>query len=494
MGGANLLGTYGQRYPQDFPAEPLFSDVTAGNAQQLASWSSRGPADDGRIKPDVVAPGTWILSGYSSLYQEGYGGSTNPQNGIYQWDGWGMPYNSEYKYMGGTSMSNPIAAGGATVVKDYYQKAHSIDASAALVKATLINSAVDLQDENNDGVNDNNFPIPNMHEGWGLINLDAATDGTLQYVDEGAGLSTGGSQTFDVTPTGGPLKVTLVWSDYPSTETATANLVNDLDLTVSGGSTYRGNNFSGGWSQTGGSADRVNNVENVYILSPGTGAYTVTVNAYNVPNGPQKFALVVDGGTIGTGGPTTGTLEGTVTDASTTNPISGATVTIVGGASTTTDGSGFYQFTNVAQGTYDVTASATGYDPSTANGVTVTAGNTTIQNFALTPVTSGGTIHVGALSGSSTVRRNNWSATVVVTVHDSGHSPVPNVTVTGDWTGASFNGGSNTCITDGSGQCSVSTGNIKNTSSVTYTVTNLSGTGYTYDAGANEATSITVNQ
>jgi hypothetical protein len=218
------------------------------------------------------------------------------------------------------------------------------------------------------------------------------------------------------------------------------------------------------------------------------------VNAYNVPNGPQKFALVVDGGTIGSGGPTTGTLEGTVTDASTSNPISGATVTIVGGASTTTDGSGFYQFTNVAQGTYDVTASATGYDPSTANGVTVTAGNTTIQNFALTPVTSGGTIHVGALSGSSTVRRNNWSATVVVTVHDSGHSPVPNVTVTGDWTGASFNGGSNTCITDGSGQCSVSTGNIKNTSSVTYTVTNLSGTGYTYDAGANEATSITVNQ
>jgi hypothetical protein len=577
MGGHNILGTAGSRW--GFTAEPLFSDVTAGNTQQMAPFSSRGPTDDGRIKPDVVAPGTWILSGYSSLYQEGYGGSTNPQNNLYQWDGWGMPYNSEYKYMGGTSMSNPIAAGGATVVKDYYQKAHGLVASAALVKATLINSAVDLLDENNDGVNDNAYPIPNVHEGWGLINLDAATDGTLQYVDEGVGLSTGGSQTFDITPTGGPLKVTLVWSDYPSTETATANLVNDLDLTVSGGNTYRGNVFSGGWSQTGGSADRVNNVENVYIQSPGTGAYTVTVNAYNVPNGPQKFALVVDGGTIGSGGPTTGTLEGTVTDASTSNPISGATVTIVGGASTTsnasgfyqftnvtpgtydvtasasgydpstangvsvtagntttqdfaltasgpttgtlqgtvrdasttnpisgatvtiagggsttTDGSGFYQFTNVAQGTYDVTASAAGYNSSTSNGVTVTAGNTTTQNFALTPVTSGGTIHVGALSGSSTVRRNNWSATVVITVHDSSHSPVPNVTVTGDWTGASFNGGSNTCVTDGSGQCSVATGNMKNDPSVTYTVTNLSGTGYTYDAGANEETSITVNQ
>jgi hypothetical protein len=201
----------------------------------------------------------------------------------------------------------------------------------------------------------------------------------------------------------------------------------------------------------------------------------------------QDFALTASG-------PTTGTLQGTVRDASTTNPISGATVTIAGGGSTTTDGSGFYQFTNVAQGTYDVTASAAGYNSSTSNGVTVTAGNTTTQNFALTPVTSGGTIHVGALSGSSTVRRNNWSATVVITVHDSSHSPVPNVTVTGDWTGASFNGGSNTCVTDGSGQCSVATGNMKNDPSVTYTVTNLSGTGYTYDAGANEETSITVNQ
>jgi hypothetical protein len=80
-------------------------------------------------------------------------------------------------------------------------------------------------------------------------------------------------------------------------------------------------------------------------------------------------------------------------------------------------------------------------------------------------------------------------------VHDNNHNPVANVTVTGNWSGASFNGGSNTCITDGSGQCSVSTGNIKtNFSSVTYTVTDLAGTGYTYDAGANHVTSITVNR
>lgn len=299
MGGTqqNFLGTAGQRW--GFTTEPLNSDVSAGNSQQMAPFSSRGPTDDGRIKPDVVAPGTWILSASSTMYQEGYGDPVNPRNGAYQWDGWGMPYNSEYKYMGGTSMSNPIAAGGATVVKDYYTKAFSINASAALVKATLINTAVDLADENNDGFNDNDFPIPNVHEGWGLINLDAATDGTVAFVDEApTGLSTGGSTVFTVTPTGGPLKITLVWSDYPSTDTATTNLVNNLNLTaVSGANTYRGNVFSGGWSTTGGSADNVNNVENIYIQSP-SGTYTVTVNAFNIPNGPQKFALVVDGGTI----------------------------------------------------------------------------------------------------------------------------------------------------------------------------------------------------
>jgi serine protease AprX len=298
MGGTNILGTAGSRW--GFTANPLKDDVTAGNTQQMAPFSSRGPTDDSRIKPDVVAPGTWILSGASSMYEQGYGTTVNPQNGAYQWDGWGMPYNSQYKYMGGTSMSNPIAAGGATVVKDYYNKAYSgMNASAALVKATLINSAVDLLDENNDGANDNDYPIPNMHEGWGLINLDAATDGTIKFVDEGTGLSTNGTQTFNVTTTGGPLKVTLVWSDYQSTDTATVNLVNDLDLTVAGpGGTYLGNAFSGGWSTTGGTADRRNNVENVYIQSPAAGTYTVTVKGYNVPNGPQKFALAVDGGTI----------------------------------------------------------------------------------------------------------------------------------------------------------------------------------------------------
>lgn len=327
QGGQNVIATYGASWPSDYPANPIKSDPAAGNAQQMAAFSSRGPTDDGRIKPDVVAPGTWILSGYSDLYQQGYDASTNPRNSAYQYDGWGFPFSQGYKYMGGTSMSNPLTAGGAAVVKDFYQKKYGATASAALTKATLINSAVDLLDENNDGANDNDFPIPNNHEGWGRVNLANATDGTAQYVDNATGLATNGTATYQYNVSGGPLKVTVVWTDYPSTEAASINLVNDLDLTVTApdGAVYLGNVFSGGWSVTGGSADRRNNVENVYIQSAAAGTWTVTVKGYNVPNGPQPFALVVDG-SFGTTGPTeTPTATPSPTETPTSTPTPSAT-------------------------------------------------------------------------------------------------------------------------------------------------------------------------
>lgn len=404
--GVNSIFTYGGAWPADYPANPIKDDSSANSAQQMAAFSSRGPADDTRIKPDVVAPGTWIISTYSDLYQQGYDASPNPKNSAWQYDGYGFPYNAYYKYLSGTSMSNPLTAGGAAVVKDYYSKAHGINASAALVKATIINSAVDMLDENNDGVNDNDFPIPNSHEGWGLVNLDAATNGASQYIEEGTGLSTNGTQSFNVTTTGGPLKVTLVWSDYPSTDTATINLVNDLDLTVSGSSgTYLGNVFSGGWSSTGGSADRRNNVENVYIQAPAAGTYTITVKGYNVPNGPQKFALVVTGGTLSI--------------APTPTPV---------------------------------------------------------------PTVS---VHAGDLDGTkSTVSSKYWKATVTVTVHNASEQPVSGVTVSGTWSGGFT--GTDSCVTDATGKCSISTGNVSTRkASVTFTVNSLSGTGFTYTASAN---------
>jgi len=513
MGGNNFLGTYGQRYPDRFSAEPLASDVTAGNQEQMAAWSSRGPTDDGRIKPDVVAPGTWILSGYSSLYQEGYGDPVNPQNDAYQWDGWGMPYGEPYKYMGGTSMSNPLTAGAAVVVRDFYQKAHSYNASAALVKATLINSAVDMLDENNDGVDDNYYPIPNDHEGWGRVNLANATDGSHQFVDELTGLGTGDASTyeFSVSTGGNPFKVTLVWSDYPSTEEAAKNLVNDLDLVITApdGTVYLGNVFSGGWAVTGGSADRINNVENVYVQSATSGTWTVEVQGYNVPNGPQPFALVVDGsfGPTPTATPTntptatpTSTPTGTPTAIPTNTPTSTPTAiptntptstptaiptnTPTSTPTATPTDTPTTGPTPTPTSTPTATSTAT-HTPTSTPTATPTATHTPTSTPTATPTPSG-TMHVGDLDGSSTSYWGGWiwKATVTIVVHDANHNLVTDATVSGTWSGGYS--GSSECTTDGNGQCSVSSGNIwRWNDSTTFTVDNVTHATLTYQPADN---------
>ncbi|MBY0496543.1 MAG: S8 family serine peptidase [Cyanobacteria bacterium] len=298
QGGQNNIFTWGAAWPDRYTANPIRDDPSAGNAEQMAAFSSRGPTIDGRIKPDVVAPGTWNLSGYADPFQQGYDGSPNPVNGTFQYDGWGFPASSTYKYMGGTSMAAPLVAGGAAVVRDFYLKSRGHEASAALVKAALINSAVDLLDENNDGVPDNFFPIPNAHEGWGRVDLVNATDGSDLFFDESAQLSTGLFASYDVevTASGSPLKITLAWTDFAASTSAQTSLVNDLDLEVVApdGTIYRGNVFTGGWSAAGGSADRLNNVENAYIFSAAAGTWTVNVRGYNIPQGPQTYALVID--------------------------------------------------------------------------------------------------------------------------------------------------------------------------------------------------------
>ena len=468
QGGQNDVFTYGSAWPADYPAAPIGNDPSAGNAQQTAAFSSRGPTNDGRIKPDVVAPGTWILSGYSDLYQQAYDGSANPKNNAFQYDGWGFPYSSLYKYMGGTSMSNPLTAGAAAVVRDYYQKVHGHNASAALVKARLINTAVDLLDENNDGANDNDFPIPNVHEGWGLVNLGAAASAHT-FVDAASGLATNGTASQVVnTAGGGLLKISLVWSDYQSTTSAAKNLVNDLDLTVTApdGAIYRGNVFSGGWSAAGGASDRTNNVENVYIQSAAAGAWTVQVRGFNVPQSTQRYALVIQNGAPG----------GTPPTATNTPVVPTATNTAKPTATRTPA---------------PVTATNTSVPPTATNTpLPPTATNTSVGPTA-THTPAAQAAHVGSLAGSkASVNNKFWRATVTITVHNGSHAAVSGVTVSGNWSGGIT--GAASCVTNGAGQCSITSANVrKDRPSVTYTVSNLTASGYTYQSGLNHATAIT---
>ena len=288
-GGYNLpvCGTWFQCFGPDYPTNPTRSDPLSDNAGELAAFSSRGPTDDGRIKPDLVAPGTNILSTRSSQASG---------------TGWGTPPSTYYMYMGGTSMATPLSAGAAAVVRHYLVsgEAHP-NPSSALIKAILINSAVDISGY---GVasQEAGQPIPNNHEGWGRIDLAAATNGTDRAFvdDQSLALTTNTTYTFRFTATNSTtlLKASLVWTDYPGTPAATRQLVNNLDLVVTapdGSTAYYGNNFSGGWSSAGGTGDQLNNVENVYVQSPATGVWTIHVIGSNVPHGPQPYALVVFG-------------------------------------------------------------------------------------------------------------------------------------------------------------------------------------------------------
>ncbi|GAB4526192.1 MAG: hypothetical protein Kow0063_00140 [Anaerolineae bacterium] len=279
-GGYNPGGacsTYGSCWPLDYPVNPIRDDRLSNDPGGMVAFSSRGPTNDGRVKPDVVAPGTNIASVRSSM-----AAST----------GWGA-INSYYMYMGGTSMSTPLTAGAAVLVRDFYQDNQGVTPSAALIKATLINGATDISPGQYGTGSTQEIPDPprpNNVEGWGRVNLEnsifPAAPRTLNYDDHVSGLGTGGMITYVYTATtaGQPMRTTLVWSDYPGTPAADGGLVNDLDLSITtpAGTTLR-------------PSDHVNNVEGIDIASAASGVYTITVRGYNVPLGPQPYALVVSG-------------------------------------------------------------------------------------------------------------------------------------------------------------------------------------------------------
>jgi len=470
---------WGDCWPTDFDAPPTGTDPIGGtdNHDQMAAFSSRGPTDDGRIKPDVVAPGTNILSTKSSYASD---------------CGWGDGPDDYYCMMGGTSMANPLTAGAAVLVQDWYEdiKGHA-NPSAALVKATLINTAVDI-DGYGDSTKEAGQPIPNSHEGWGRVNLgNVAADGREFY--DGASISTGGTAayTFDVSG-GQPFKVSLVWSDYPASTTAAVALVNDLDLVVSGpGGTFYGNVFSGGWSQTGGSADRINNVENAYIQSAAAGTWTVQVKGFNTPYGPQPFALVVDGGgsSGGENQPPTAAFTYTCTglDCDFTDQSTDSDGTIdtwywdFGDGNTSTAQNPSHTY--AADGTYDVTLTVTDDDSATdddTQAVTVSGGG------------GGDTMHVAAIDMSFTKAGVNRVVYTTVTIVDEGGAPVSGATVSLQMTLPSNKLATGSAATGADGTVTFSI-KSKETGTYTSTVTNVTHPSLTYDDSANVETFDTLN-
>ncbi|HEX6651402.1 MAG TPA: Ig-like domain-containing protein [Thermoleophilaceae bacterium] len=282
-------------------------DSGADDAHDIIDFSSRGPTNDGRLKPDVVAPGTHVTG-------------ASPQNADYLTDGDGTcnpqfpAGNTLYSLVSGTSQATPEVSGAAALLRDWYVREHGGGTTApspALTKAILVNTASDMAG-GEDGQGGTIANAPNTDEGWGRVHMGRVLDSTERtYEDQEPADLLGASgqsvtHAYQVADAAKPVKVTIAFTDAPGPTTGNA-FVNDLDLVVdAGGKTYKGNVLAGGVSRTGGNADPRDNVESVLLPAGTTGRLSVkvvgtSVGGNGVPNvgdaTDQDFALVVSNAT-----------------------------------------------------------------------------------------------------------------------------------------------------------------------------------------------------
>lgn len=266
--------------------QPLFSGNYELFTLAINSGSSQGPTDDLRIKPDIAADGSNLLS-------------ATP--------------NGSYSTFSGTSMSAPNTTGTLVLLQQYYNQLHGNYMNSSTLKGLVCHTAVD----------DTATIGPDPVFGWGF--LDAKTSATTitdannaaAVIDE---LTLDEAQTYTFTlsaEAGDKLSATLCWTDMPgevsngTVNDPTPRLVNDLDLRISDGSTTYlpwklDFDPSSGFSNSNGD-NTVDNIERIDIDVPTTGMYTFTISHKGVLQGneggpfdpqSQDFSLIITGNNL----------------------------------------------------------------------------------------------------------------------------------------------------------------------------------------------------
>ncbi|MEQ8908502.1 MAG: S8 family serine peptidase [Vicingaceae bacterium] len=244
------------------------SVIATGNLDyqgNLTNSSSRGPSEDGRIKPDICANGTNQMS-------------TDP--------------NNNYAPGGGTSAAAPSIAGLATQLYHGFRSINGgTNPESGLIKASMLNTARDIGN-----------PGPDFFFGWGRVNAHRAMSLLEDNRYLNSTISQGGnnSHTFSINQNLEELRVMVYWTDYEGSTVASRALVNDLDmrLVTPNADTIRP------WvlNSTPNAAllsapatrgvDNLNNVEQVTIDTVPTGTYEVLINGTTIPQGPQSYYVL----------------------------------------------------------------------------------------------------------------------------------------------------------------------------------------------------------
>ncbi len=262
------------------------SNYVDASSVLMSTFSSYGPSDDGRIKPDISMKGVSVRSTLST---------SDTATGI----------------LSGTSMASPGVTGVVLLLQQYYNQLYSSYMKSATVKGLILHTADEA----------GAWPGPDYEYGWGLINAEKAaiairdknsTSSTRSMIEE-LSLNNGATFTKSITANGtDPLKVSLSWTDPQSTlintgtvDPTTKYLVNDLDIKITkDGVTYYP------WKMQGMSApfevatntgtNNADNFERIDINNP-SGTYTITVtHKGSLVNGSQNFSLIVTAPTLST--------------------------------------------------------------------------------------------------------------------------------------------------------------------------------------------------
>lgn len=269
----------GDLYNTTAPPAGAKNHITVGamnsNDNSVTSFTSWGPVDDGRLKPDVSAPGC----------------QSDDDNGVTSTSSGGG-----YTTFCGTSMAAPTTTGvAALIVQDYRDQFPSFpEMLPSTMKTLLAHNALDLEN-----------PGPDYQTGYGLIQAKETIDFMRTGNFAERVISQGETIEFIVNVTGSPdeLRATLAWDDPPGTPNVDPALVNNLDLQVVGpGGTFDPwvlDPLNPAANATRG-VDSVNNIEQVSIDSPADGQWTVRVTGVNVPEGPQSFSIAITPNLVGT--------------------------------------------------------------------------------------------------------------------------------------------------------------------------------------------------